>query len=38
VRISAQVAFVIIRLTTEETLTQKLCGSKFEGPAVGFID
>jgi len=31
VRISAQVAFVIIRLTPEETSTQKLWGSKFDG-------
>jgi hypothetical protein len=30
VRISAQVAFVIVRLTPEETLTQKLWDSKFE--------
>ena len=34
----AQVAFVIVRLTPEETLTQKLWGSKFDGPAVGSID
>jgi hypothetical protein len=30
VRISAQVAFVIILLTPKETLTQKLWGSKFD--------
>jgi len=35
---SAQVAFVIVRLTPEETLPQKLWGTKFQGPAVGFID
>jgi hypothetical protein len=38
VRISAQVVFVIVRLTPKETLTQNLWGSKFDGPAVGFID
>jgi hypothetical protein len=38
VRISAQVAFEIVRLTPEETLTQNVQGSKFDGPAVGFID
>ena len=38
VRISAQVAFVIVRLTPEETLTQNLWGSKFDGPAVGWSD
>jgi len=36
VRISAQVAFEIVRLTLEETLTQKLWGSKFDRPAVGW--
>jgi len=30
VRISAQVAFEIVRLTLEETLTQKLWASKFD--------
>jgi hypothetical protein len=35
VRISAQVAFEIVRLTPEETLTQKLWGTKFDGQAVG---
>ena len=31
-RISAQVTFEIVRLTPEEILTQKLWGSKFDGP------
>ncbi len=30
VRISAQVVFVIVRLTPKETLTQKLWGTKFD--------
>ncbi len=29
---------MIVRLTPEETLTQKSWGSKFDGLAVGFID
>ena len=37
-RISAQVAFEIVRLTPEKTLTQKFWGSKFDGPAVGSSD
>jgi len=32
VRISVQVAFEIVRLTPEETLTQNLWGSKFDSP------
>ena len=38
VLISAQVDFVIVRLTPEKTLTQKGWASKFDGLAVGFID